>query len=64
MKKDYPNKMAVIDSIGNTLADFTPNGLDINKIMIKNGELWIPENLNTNLNESQLKIYKLKINLN
>lgn len=61
VKGEHPFRLVVIDSLGKPLVDFVPIGFDINKIIIKNGELWIPENLRLSNNSNQFKIYKIKI---
>jgi hypothetical protein len=61
MKIHYPNRMSIIDYMGNPLADFVPVGLDIDNIILRNGELWIPESHNLDVNKNIFKIYKLKV---
>ncbi len=61
VKGEHSFRLVVIDSLGKPLADFVPIGFDINKIIIKNGEIWIPENLRLSNNSNQFKIYKIKI---
>ncbi|WP_162415988.1 hypothetical protein [Cyclobacterium roseum] len=43
MRKKYPHRMAIFDVLGNRLSDFEPEGLIASSMVHRNGELWMLE---------------------
>lgn len=43
MLKKYPPRIAIIDSLGNVINDFVPDGLEPSSMLIRNDELWMLE---------------------
>jgi hypothetical protein len=41
MRGKYPNRIAVLDSQGNLINDFAPDGLWPTTMIVRNGELWM-----------------------
>jgi len=61
MKKKNPNRMAVVDSLGNRLADFAPEGLVATSMLIRNGDLWMLGSPDLEQGENKLKLFKLAL---
>lgn len=45
MRKKYRHRIAVVDSIGNLINDFDPEGLEPRNMVIRDGQLWMTENM-------------------
>jgi hypothetical protein len=43
MLKKYPKRIAILDSLGNVINDFVPDGLEPRSMLLRNGELWMME---------------------
>lgn len=63
LKKKYPNRVAVIDPQGNTLADFIPEKLNPTSMIIRNGDLYMLGSSNIDSNDNLLKIFRLTLNM-
>lgn len=61
MLKKYPSRLAILDSIGNVISDFVPDGLEPNSMLLRNGELWMMEKLNEEKEEDYFRLFRVGI---
>ena len=61
MKKKYPSRMAIVDSLGEVLNDFVPEGLEPSTMLLRNGELWMMEKPDDEIENDYFRLYKVGI---
>ena len=59
MYEKYPLQIAVLDSMGNLLNDFVPEGLVASSMLVRNGELWMQENPNEEVEEDYFRLFRV-----
>jgi len=59
MQKKYPLRIAILDSMGNRLSDFVPRGLDAQSILLRNGELWMMEMPDEEVERDYFRLFRV-----
>jgi len=59
MRKKYRHRIAVVDSLGNLVSDFEPEGLDPMNMIIRDGQLWMTESYDPDVEKEYFRIYKV-----
>ena len=59
MKRKYPNRIAVLDSAGGLINDFVPEGLEAHSMLVRNGELWILETPDEEVERDYFRLFRL-----
>ena len=63
MRRKHPTRMAIIDSLGNLVADFIPEDLDPESMLVRNGELWMQEKANEEVEEDYFRLVRVGLRL-
>jgi len=59
MQKKYPNRIAILDSLGNRLNDFVPMGLVAEEMLLRNGELWMLEKPDEEVENDYFRLFRV-----
>lgn len=59
MAKKYSQHIAIFDSLGNRLNDIIPKGIRANSMVVRNGELWMQEKPDPDVEKDYFTIYKV-----
>jgi len=59
MQKKYPNRIAILDSLGNRLNDFVPMGLVAEEMLLRNGELWMLEKPDEEVEQDYFRLFRV-----
>ncbi|WP_222439159.1 hypothetical protein [Echinicola salinicaeni] len=59
MAKKYSQHIAIFDSLGNRLNDFIPNGLRANSMLMRDGQIWMQEKPDPDVEKDYFTIYKV-----
>lgn len=63
MMKKYPARIAIIDSLGNMVNDFVPEGLEANSILVRNGELWMLEKPDEEVERDYFRLFRVGLKI-
>lgn len=63
MRKKYPNRIAIIDSVGNVINDFVPEGLEPKSILVRNGELWMMEKPDEEVEQDFFRLFRVGLKI-
>jgi hypothetical protein len=59
IEKKYPKRIAIVDSLGNVLNDFVPDGLEPSSMLLRNGELWMREKPNEEVEQDYFRLFRV-----
>lgn len=59
MLSKNPIRLAVVDTLGNIVADFVPKNLELRNMHVRNGELWIPEKPDVKADREFLRLFRV-----
>jgi hypothetical protein len=59
MKKKYPHRIAIVDSIGNVINDFVPEGLEPSSMLLRDEQLWMMEKPNEELERDYFRLFRV-----
>lgn len=59
MKQKYPNRIAVLDSAGSLINDFVPEGLEAYSMLVRNGELWMLEIPDEEVEQDYFRLFRV-----
>lgn len=59
MKQKYPNRIAVLDSAGGLINDFVPEGLEAYSMLVRNGELWMLETPDEEVEQDYFRLFRV-----
>ena len=59
IKKKYPHRIAIVDSLGNVISDFVPEGLEAYSMLVRNGELWMREKPSEEVEEDCFRLFRV-----
>ena len=63
MRKKYPNRIAIIDSVGNVINDFVPEGLEPKSMLVRNGELWMMEKPDEEAEQDYFRLFRVGLKI-
>ena len=63
MYEKYPIQIAILDSMGNLLNDFVPEGLIASSMLIRNGELWMQEKPDEEIERDYFRLFRIGLRL-
>lgn len=66
MQKKYPSRIAIVDSLGNVINDFVPQGLEPSSMLLRNGQLWMMEKPDEEVERDYFRLFRvgLKVDSN
>jgi hypothetical protein len=59
MMEKYPKRIAILDSFGNVINDFVPQGLEPRSMLLRNGELWMMEKPDEEEEKDYFRLFKV-----
>jgi hypothetical protein len=59
IKRKYPPRLAIVDSLGKASEASVPSGLDIESILVKDGTIWMQEKPDTQVNKNSVRLFKV-----
>src|SRR5690606_8076834 len=59
MGEKYAPRIAVLDSLGNRLSDFVPEGLVASSMLVRNGELWMLEKPDEEIERDYFRLFRV-----
>lgn len=62
MQKKYPSRIAIVDSSGNILNDFVPQGLEPSSMLLRDEQLWMMEKPNEKLERDYFRLFRVTLN--
>ena len=63
MYEKYPIQIAILDSMGNLLNDFVPEGLIASSMLLRNGELWMQEKPDEEIERDYFRLFRIGLRL-
>lgn len=63
MRKKYSNRVVVLDSMGTLLAEIDPENLWPNTAIVRNGELWMMEKFDTEIERDYFRLFRVSLKL-
>jgi len=57
--KKYPHRIAILDSLGRMVNDFVPEGLSPNSMVLRNGELWMMEKPDEEVEQDFFRLFRV-----
>lgn len=63
MREKYPIHIAVLDSNGTRLNDFVPEGLRASSMLVRNGELWMQEKPDEEVERDYFRLFRVGLKL-
>jgi hypothetical protein len=63
MRKKFPTRIAIVDSLGNVVNDFVPEGLEPKSMIIRNGELWMMEKPDEEEERDYFKLFRVGLKI-
>jgi hypothetical protein len=63
MLKKYAKRISVIDAAGNRVADFVPDGLVPESMLVRNGELWMQELPDEEVERDYFRLFKVGLRI-
>lgn len=63
MHRKYPIRIAILDSMGNMLNDFVPEGLVASSMLVRNGELWMQELPDEKIEQDYFRLFKVGLKI-
>ncbi|MHA7131775.1 hypothetical protein [Algoriphagus namhaensis] len=66
MQKKYPSRIAIVDSSGNILNDFVPQGLEPSSMLLRDEQLWMMEKPDEEVERDYFRLFRvgLKVDSN
>ncbi|HAH39095.1 MAG TPA: hypothetical protein DEQ87_10170 [Algoriphagus sp.] len=62
MQKKYPSRIAIVDSSGNILNDFVPQGLEPSSMLLRDGQLWMMEKADEEVERDYFRLFRVALN--
>jgi hypothetical protein len=59
MLKKYAQRIAILDAKGNNVSDFVPKGLVPSSMLVRNGELWMLEKPNEEVEQDYFRLFRV-----
>ncbi|WP_114748824.1 hypothetical protein [Pleomorphovibrio marinus] len=59
MKKKYQYRIAILDTLGNLIHDFVPGRLGPRSMLVRNGELWMQETPDEEVEEDFFRLFRV-----
>jgi len=59
MRKKYQHRVAILDSLGNVINDFVPEGMDPRNMIIRDGQLWMMESPDPDVEKEYFRLYRV-----
>ncbi|MFO7824469.1 MAG: hypothetical protein R6V72_11075 [Cyclobacterium sp.] len=59
MLKKYAKRIAVLDTLGNTIGDFVPEGLVPQSMLLRNNELWMQEKPDEEVERDYFRLFRV-----
>src|SRR5690606_23475247 len=63
MKQKYPYRIAVLDSAGSLINDFVPEGLEAYSMLVRNGELWMQETPDEEVEQDYFRLFRVGLKI-
>jgi len=63
MDENYPVHLAILDSLGKLVNDIVPNGLEAQSMLIRNGELWMQETPDKEVEQDYFRLFRVGLKL-
>lgn len=63
MRRKYPTRMAVVDTLGNLVADFIPKNLDPKSMLLRNDELWMLEKPDLEVEQDYFRLFRVGLKI-
>lgn len=63
MKKKYPHRISVLDSAGRVINDFVPEGLEAYSMLVRDGELWMLETPDEEVEQDYFRLFKVGLKI-
>jgi hypothetical protein len=63
MIKKYAQRIAIIDAVGNSVGDFVPDGLDPKSMLIRNGDLWMLEKPDEEVEQDYFRLFRVELKI-
>ncbi|EIM75800.1 hypothetical protein A3SI_12124 [Nitritalea halalkaliphila LW7] len=63
MNLKYPYRIAVLDSIGNRIYDFVPEGLEPSSMLVRDGQLWMMEKPNEEEEQDYIRLFRVGLKI-
>ena len=61
MAEKYPVHLAILDSLGNLVNDFVPDGLKAESMLLRNDELWMQETPDKEVEQDYFRLYRVAL---
>lgn len=61
LKKKYPTRLAVFDSLGNLLTTLDPEGLEPSSMLVRDGQLWMMEKPDEEVEQDYFKLFRVEL---
>ncbi|EIM72072.1 hypothetical protein A3SI_20052 [Nitritalea halalkaliphila LW7] len=61
--KKYPNRIAIVDSTGNVINDFVPEGLEPSSMLVRDGQLWMMEKPNEEEEQDYFRLFRVGLKI-
>jgi hypothetical protein len=61
MLEKYRHRIAIVDTLGNVLNDFVPDGLDPSSMLLRDGQLWMMEKPNENQEQDYFRLFRVAL---
>ncbi|MHA7131786.1 hypothetical protein [Algoriphagus namhaensis] len=59
MKEKYPSRIAILDSTGNVINDFVPEGLEPSSMLLRDGQLWMMEKPDEEVERDYYRLFRV-----
>ncbi|AWW31241.1 hypothetical protein DN752_14530 [Echinicola strongylocentroti] len=63
MQRKYRSRITIFDSLGNRLNDIIPSGLEVSSMLMRNGDLWMKEKPDEDIELDYFKLYKVGLKI-
>jgi hypothetical protein len=63
MKQKYPSRIAIVDTLGTVLSDFVPEGLEPSSMLIRNGEIWMLEKTDEEIERDYFRLFRVGLKI-
>ena len=61
MLKKYLHRVAIFDSLGNLVSDFAPSTFDPRSIILRDGQLWVMEKPDPEVEKDYFRLYRVEL---
>lgn len=63
MNLKYPHRIAILDSMGKVVKDFVPEGLVATSMLVRNGELWMMEKPDEEVEQDYFRLFRVGLKI-